>query len=85
MYTPKDTHLGEAPDQGSLFSARLTPSDMANWWTAVFTPLRADTLRRWRPTGTSAPLALTADRGGALVYQYGLGVETERQAGDPPS
>jgi len=32
-----------------------------------------------------ALLALTADRGGALVYQHGVGVGAGHQAGDPPS
>jgi uncharacterized membrane protein len=32
-----------------------------------------------------ALLALTADRGGALVYQHGIGVEAEHRVGNPPS
>jgi len=32
-----------------------------------------------------ALLALTADRGGALVYQHGIGVEAEHRAGSPRS
>ena len=88
--------MSVSPEESAALTAHFTWADRTTWFFVFFASLRMALSYIWRPSGRWAALAavmvamvgvgmlvVTADRGGRLVFQYGLGVATVRSSGRP--
>ncbi len=86
--------LTVSPETAAAVTAHFTWADRTTWFFVFFASLRVALSYIWRPTARWAAvvvllvaltgvgiLLVTAERGGRLVFQYGLGVATIPSSG----
>ena len=87
-------HMAVSPEASAAVTAHFTWADRTTWFFVFFASLRIALSYIWRPTAHWAAiaafvvalaglgmLAVTADRGGRLVFRHGLGVASVPSAG----